>query len=209
MTDLLDTIHDLQREVKALKAIGDTSSAVANSIYTGYQTFNGKLEGTDISKGVKWTRIPGTSTFTQDVHTAGNTAMLVEISGQGYTRSLGNINTNIAIMWAFKRGDTVIYDGEFLGGDGNDSPTNSAATGTTGGGWYSYTTGNQKHVVKFGPGVVGSMYCLRYISDLQPHTDYTIEAFPAYGLAVMSGQKIHNYYDLFVQSVQIKATNVL
>jgi hypothetical protein len=208
MTDLLDTIHDLQREVKALKAIGDTSGAVATSIYTRYQTFGGKLEGTDIKTGVKWTRIPDTSTVTEGVRTAGNTAILVEISGQGYTRSLGNINTNIAIMWAFKHGDTVIYNGEFLGEDGNVSLTNSATTGTTGAGWYSYNTGNQTHVMKFGPGVVGPMYCMRYISDLQPHTDYTIEAFPAYGLGDPSGE-IHNYYDLFVQSVQIKATNVL
>lgn len=209
MTDLLDTIHDLQREVKALKAIGDTSGAVATSTYTGYQTFKDNLEGTDIKKGVNWTRIPGTPTVTLGVSTAGNTAMLVEISGQGYTRSTGNINTNIAIMWAFKRGDTVIYDGEFLGEDGNKSLANAATAGTTGGGWYTYQTGKQTHVVKFGPGVVGSMYCLRYISDLQPHTDYTIEAFPAYGLGSPSGNTIHNYYDLFVQSVQIKATNVL
>ena len=206
MTDLLDTIHDLQREVKALKAIGDTSGAVATSTYTRYHTYSDKLNGTDIRTGVKWTRIPGTPTVTQKVRTAGNTAMLVEISGQGYTRSLGNINTNIAIMWAFKRDDTVIYNGEFLGEDGNDALPNSATTGTTGGGWYEYNNG--KNVVKFGPGIVGPMYCMRYISDLQPHTDYTIEAFPAYGLSVPSGE-IHNYYDLFVQSAQIKATNVL
>ena len=206
MTDLLDTIHDLQREVKALKAIGDTSSAVSTSIYTRYHTFGGKLEGTDIRTGVNWTRIPDTPTVTQKVRTAGNTAMLVEISGQGYTRSQGSLNTNIAIMWAFKHGDTVIYDGEFLGEDGNYSPTNSAATGTTGGGWYKYNNG--KDVLKLGPGVVGPMYCMRYISDLQPHTDYTIEAFPAYGLSVVPGEN-YNSYALFVQSLQIKATNVL
>lgn len=208
MTDLLDTIHDLQREVKALKAIGDTSGAVATSVYTSYHTFGGKLEGTDIRKGVNWTRIPDTSTVTEEVRTAGNTAMLVEISGQGFTRSQGDINTHIAILWVFKKGDTVIYDGEFLGEDGNVVPRNSAATGTDGGGWYIYHTGNQAHVVKYGPGVAGPMYCMRYIPDLQPHTDYTIEAFPAYGLNVPSEEN-HNHYELFVQSVQIKATNVL
>ena len=207
MTDLLDTIHDLQREVKALKAIGDTSGAVATSIYTHWHTFSGELNGTDIRTGVNWTRIPDTPTVTQRVRTAGNTAMLVEISGQGYTRSQGDVNTNIAIMWAFKHGDTVIYDGEFLGEDGNAAPRNSATTGVTGGGWYKYHTGNQEHVLKLGPGVVGPMYCMRYIPDLQPHTDYTIEAFPAYGLGVTPGEN-HNHYALFVQSLQIKATNV-
>ena len=205
MTDLLDTIHDLQREVKALKAIGDTSGAVATSIYTRYSTFHHTLNGTDIRTGVNWTRIPDTPTVTQEVRTAGNTAMLVEISGQGYTRSLGNVNTHIAIMWAFKKGDTVIYDGEFLGEDGDTIFSGAATTGTDGGGWYKYNNGN--NVLKFGPGVVGPMYCMRFIPGLQPHTDYTIEAFPAYGLSVPSGEN-HNHYELFVQSVQIKATNV-
>lgn len=207
MTDLLDTIHDLQREVKSLKAIGDTSGAVATSIYMRYHTYGGKLNGTDIRTDVNWTRIPNTSTVAQRVRTAGNTAMLVEISGQGYTRSKGDVSTNIAIMWAFKHGDTVIYDGEFLGEDGNAVFNGAATTGTDGGGWYKYYRDNQEHVVEFGPGVAGPMYCMRFIPNLQPHTDYTIEAFPAYGLSVEPGEN-HNHYELFVQSVQIKATNV-
>lgn len=207
MTDLLDTIHDLQREVKALKAIGDTSSAVASSVYTRWQTFGDKLSGDDITKSVNWSRIPGTSTVTQDVRTAGNTAMLVEISGQGYTQSFGDISTNIAIMWAFKKGDTVIYNGEFLGEDSNSVFNSAAVTGTDGGGWHKYYNGNQEHVLKFGSGVVGPMYCMRFIPNLEPHTDYTVEAFPAYSLYVTPGEN-HNHYNLFVQSVQIKATNV-
>ena len=205
MTDLLDTIHDLQREVKALKAIGDTSGAVATSIYTRWRTFGGKLSGTDIRTGVKWTRIPGTPTVTQDVRTAGNTAMLVEISGQGYTRSKGDLSANVAIMWAFKHGDTVIYDGEFLGEDGNNIFNGAAVTGTDGGGWHKYNDG--RNVLDFESSMIGPMYCMRFIPHLQPHTDYTIEAFPAYGLDVWPGEN-HNHYDLFVQSVQIKATNV-
>lgn len=209
MTDLLDTIHDLQREVKALKALGDTSSAVAASIFTGYNTYPGnQIQGDNISNSVNWSKIPGLQTYTQNVRTAGNTAMMVEISGHGYTYAMGNVTIAVAIMWTFKHDNTVIYNATYLGSDGNNIQPDTAAVSTNGGGWYSYMSGNTRKYVLIGSGAASTMYTLRFINNLQPHTTYTVEAFPAYGIHVSSGE-VHNSYEAFVNSLQVKVTNVL
>lgn len=210
MTDLLDTIHDLQREVKALKALGDTSEAVTASVQYAFDSYStvSPISGNDTKQTTKWTRYPGINPLTIDFTTVANSMAIVDITGQAELIAFGNIDARYAICWRVKRNDTTIYEETNLGADANKVIVGVANLSALGGGWSRVTLNGNTTITKIGGGGSYPMHVSRIVKNLAPHTTYTVEAFPSYSIDAYNSDEAHNKYSINPISTEIKVTNI-